>query len=303
MNQEQRTKNNEPVSTDAVFDAYAASYDLLYRDKDYAGEADYIDRLIRKFQPDAKSIVELGSGTGKHARLLANKGYTVHGIERSEEMLARAREETVDHRPVLRSEDGATQGKPKTIDLKKDQVEKPKSTVYGLQSTVSFSLGDVRTARLGKTFDAAISLFHVASYQTTNEDLKAYFETVRVHLKPDGIFIFDFWYGPAVFNLQPRMRVKHVEDAFVKITRLAEPAWHIHQNQVDVKYHLFVRSKTSGNVAEIHELHSMRYFFLPELEAILAHNGLELIAAEEWLSGEKVTDSSWGVCVVAKAIS
>ena len=30
-----------------VFDAYARYYDLLYRDKDYAGEAEYVAAHIR----------------------------------------------------------------------------------------------------------------------------------------------------------------------------------------------------------------------------------------------------------------
>jgi len=74
-----------------VFGEYARYYDLLYRDKDYAAEADYIARLVHEFHPGAKSILELGSGTGIHAGLLAEKGFSVHGIERSAEMLARSR--------------------------------------------------------------------------------------------------------------------------------------------------------------------------------------------------------------------
>ena len=73
----------------AVFADYARYHDLLYRDKDYAAEAEYVAGLIRKFHPSAGSILELGSGTGIHASLLAEKGFTVHGIERSPEMLAR----------------------------------------------------------------------------------------------------------------------------------------------------------------------------------------------------------------------
>ena len=73
-----------------VFDEYARYYDLLYQDKDYQAEADYVAALIRRFHPDAQSILEMGSGTGKHARLLADRGYKVHGIERSPEMLAKS---------------------------------------------------------------------------------------------------------------------------------------------------------------------------------------------------------------------
>jgi ubiquinone/menaquinone biosynthesis C-methylase UbiE len=61
-----RSKDETPNST-AVFADYAHYYDLLYRDKDYAAEAEYVVGLIRKFHPSARSILELGSGTGIHA--------------------------------------------------------------------------------------------------------------------------------------------------------------------------------------------------------------------------------------------
>lgn len=73
-----------------VFDTYAHYYDLLYRDKDYAGESEYVAAHIRKQAPQAKRILELGCGTGAHAEHLARMGYTVHGVDLSKAMLARA---------------------------------------------------------------------------------------------------------------------------------------------------------------------------------------------------------------------
>ena len=51
------------------FAKYALCYDLLYRDKDYAAEAGYVGRLIRSATPAARSVLEFGCGTGRHARL------------------------------------------------------------------------------------------------------------------------------------------------------------------------------------------------------------------------------------------
>jgi hypothetical protein len=49
-------------------------------------------------------------------------------------------------------------------------------------------IGDMRSMRLGKTFD--LVLVHDAiSYITTEADLLATFETARVHLEPGGVFI------------------------------------------------------------------------------------------------------------------
>ena len=52
------------------FAKYALCYDLLYRDKDYAAEAGYVGRMIRSATPAARSVLEFGCGTGRHARLL-----------------------------------------------------------------------------------------------------------------------------------------------------------------------------------------------------------------------------------------
>ena len=57
------------------FRRYSAYYDLLYRDKDYAAEAEYVARLIRSTLPEARRILELGSGTGRHGCLLAAMGF------------------------------------------------------------------------------------------------------------------------------------------------------------------------------------------------------------------------------------
>lgn len=252
----------------SVFIEYARYYDLLYRDKDYAAEADYIEGLIKKNNPPAKSVLELGSGTGTHAKLLAEKGFTVHGIERSPEMYARS------------------------VEFAKGMKDKA--------DRLAFSMGDIREIRLGVSFDVIIALFHVISYQTTNEDVVAAFKTAREHLNPSGTFIFDVWYGPAVLSNLPEVRVKRIEDEHIKITRIAEPVLHPNENLVDVNYHVFVRDMHTKEVKEIRETHVMRYFFKPEIELIADQAGFDVIHAEEWLSGKSVGSDTWGACFCLK---
>ena len=82
---ESNNRSREKTQNSAtVFADYARYYDLLYRDKDYAAEAEYVAGLIRKFHPSARSILELGSGTGIHASLLTEKGFTVHAWHRAQ---------------------------------------------------------------------------------------------------------------------------------------------------------------------------------------------------------------------------
>jgi len=248
-----------------VFNSYARYYDLLYRDKDYVAEAAYIERLIRRYMPYATRIVELGSGTGKHASLLTDKGFTVHGIERSQEMLERA------------------------------------SHLATRNPALTFSLGDMRSARLHSTFHAAISLFHVMSYQTTNEALVSSFETARLHVEDGGLFIFDVWYGPAVLTDRPTVRIKRMSDETIEVTRIAEPLIDAENCIVKVNYHIFVRNKVTAGVSEHKETHPMRYFFSPEIKLLARDAGWQFVYSEEWLSGRPLGFDTWSACFVFKA--
>ena len=64
-----------------IFADAARYYDILYRDKDYAAEAEFIHALIGKYAPNSQQILELGAGTGGHAQCLAELGLEVHGVE------------------------------------------------------------------------------------------------------------------------------------------------------------------------------------------------------------------------------
>ena len=70
-----------------VFLDYSKYYDLIYKDKDYQREADFVISLIRRYCPGAKSILSLGCGTGNHDFLFSQSGYEVTGVDLSEEMI------------------------------------------------------------------------------------------------------------------------------------------------------------------------------------------------------------------------
>lgn len=254
----------------AVFDLYAAYYDLLYRDKDYAAEATYVARLLRGVVPEAKTVLELGCGTGAHAVQLAQLGFEVHGIDLSAAMVERA---------LAR-----------------------RAALPALAAGISFERGDVRSHRDGRIYDAVISLFHVISYQTGNEDLADALRTARVHLQPGGVFVFDVWYGPAVLSDRPRHVVKDVADERIVLRRETTPVMRLDDNGVDVHFEVQIRAHADGRTQTVSELHRMRYLFLPELRLALEAAGFELQRAERWMSGEALDDRSWYACLVAVAV-
>jgi SAM-dependent methyltransferase len=165
---------------------------------------------------------------------------------------------------------------------------------------LTFGLGDVRNVRTGKTYDAVLSLFHVMSYQTTNADLEAAFETASVHLRPGGLFLFDFWYGPAVLTQLPEVRVKRIEDDEIKVTRIAEPVMHVNENVVDVNYQVWIEVNESGAVEQILETHKMRYLFLPEITLLLHTCELAMLETREWLTESHPGENSWSVLAVTR---
>ena len=252
-----------------VFNKYARYYDLLYRDKDYAEEANFIRFLIQKHAPNTNTVLDLGCGTGKHAELLSKMGYEVLGIDMSREMLKAANK--------------------RLICLEEKQVAR-----------LSFDQGDIRTYRTERRFDAVVSLFHVISYQATNKDLQAAIETAKIHLKPGGVFIFDCWYGPAVITDMPRVRVKRLEDETIQVTRIAEPKIHANENVVDVNYHVFIKNKDTGIVEELKETHRMRYLFKPEIDFLFEQAGFESVDSVEWMTNRNPGFETWSVCYVSR---
>lgn len=220
--------------------------------------------LIRSVSPGAAEVLELGSGTGKHAALLCRKGMRVTGIERSREMAA---------------------------------ISNQRSAV-GFHAVVA----DIAGFQLQQKFDAAISLFHVIGYLNDNRSLISCFKLVNEHLNPGGVFIFDVWYSPAVYFQRPETRIKRMGDDKVKVIRLAEPVVHYNENVVDVNFEIIVQNKETGATETFREKHPMRHFSIPEIDLLARLTGFELLKAEEFLTGAPPDENTWGVCFVLKKI-
>lgn len=248
---------------------YASYYDLFYADKDYAVEATFVGDVIRRHKPDASSVIEFGCGSARHAVEFARAGFSITGLDRSTAM-----------------------------------IERGQSRIAGLDPSLRLKIklmhGDATLAKPSERFDAVVSLFHVVSYQTTNDGLTALFRSARTALVPNGLFVFDFWYGPAVLTDRPQVRVRRVATSDVRVTRISEPAHHINRNIVDVKFTVIAVDQRTDRAEQHTEIHSMRYLFLPEIELLAAQSGFEVIEAGEWLKGPPLYEHSWSGYVAAR---
>jgi len=250
-----------------VFQDYAYYYNTFYEDKDYKAEAQKIHSLLDRYGNNIKHIVNFGCGTGRHDIELAEMGYLCTGIDMSGIM----------------------------IDIAKEHARAKKVNI-------DFSVDDIRKYVGKSKCDAVISLFHVMSYQNTNKDILESFQSARRALNSGGLFLFDVWYGPGVLSDKPVVRVKEVQGEKHKFVRIARPIMHDKTNVVDVCYEVLVIDRQSGETRVIDEVHSMRYFFRPELEFLLEEAGFRLMDNIDCKSLKETDYSSWTSYFIAKAI-
>lgn len=236
------------------FNLYSKYYNLLYKSKEYKEEAAYISECIRRYSPNARTILEFGSGTGGHGLILQKMGYEIYGIEQSKTMVEEA-----------------------------------------ILSGFPCEQADIANFDLKRKFDSVISLFHVISYINDNGSLEKVFRNASFHLESHGLFIFDVWYSPAVYNQKPEVRIKRVENEEVSVIRIAEPVIQVNRNVVDVNYSILVKEKKSNKWIDFQEKHSMRHFSIPEVEFLAKSTGFQLVKAEEFLTRNEPSEHSWGV--------
>lgn len=246
-------------------DLYSQYYDLLYQDKDYQGEVAYVDNLIKEYQSNAETVLDMGCGTGKHAALFCDLGYHVHGI-----------------------------------DLSLDMLEIAEKKRLGKENFLYFTHSNIQDLALNQKFDVVISLFHVMSYQNTNQDLIKALQVAKSHLIDGGIFIFDFWYGPAVLTDLPTTRVKRLQNDSIKVIRLAEPILYPEESVVNVYYDIFINNQNTKESLEKKELHKMRYFFDTELDLICDLIGLKVLKKFKWMTNDFPSLDSWNVVWILK---
>ena len=246
------------------FNRYSQYYDLLYATKPYKAEADYVLDHVEKMRPVSPALLELGSGTGNHAQHFAARGFAVTGVERSELM-----------------------GK---LSLAKN--------IPMFEHVHS----DMTSFSIDKKFDLAVSLFHSICYLTSNEQLIKCFRNVREHLNPDGIFCFDFWYGPAVLQDVQSTRERVVENEGMRINRRSKTEMFTERNVAVVHYEMDVFDGQANHLEQIRESHPMRYLSIPEVDLICAQTGFRLVTAETFMTGGTPDSNTWNVLSILQRI-
>lgn len=248
-----------------VFKEYANFYDRLYSDKDYEKECRFIKQIFETYATEEiRTILDLGCGTGAHAFIFTDMGYDVIGVDQSETMLDVARIKA---------------------------IEKNKNIEFWRQ--------DIRNLDLSQQFDAAVAMFAVMGYQTSNKDFENTLISIHNHLTTGGLLIFDVWFGPAVLVEKPQDRMKIIELPGRRIIRYAHPVLDVTHHTVEVNY--TVLEITEQKVTEVFEHHLMRYFFYQEIAYFLEKNGFELLRVSPFMDlNHSVDENCWNITVICK---
>lgn len=143
-----------------MFDRTAAYYDLIYRWKDYAAEAESIRSCLQERAPEAKTLLDVACGTGEHLKHL-KAHYRVEGLDLNEDFVRIARKKL------------------------------PSTTIHH---------GDMGEFHLGRTFDAVLCLFSSIGYLRTLDRVAESLRCFRDHLSDDGVLLVEPWFTPETWH-------------------------------------------------------------------------------------------------------
>lgn len=146
---------------------FAQVYDLLYTNKkDYRAESAYVADLVRELLPSARTLLDVGCGTGEHLRDWSTQ-FEVTGVEYSAAMAAVARRKL----PGVRIEPG-----------------------------------DMRTLDLpGERFDVVCSMYGCVGYLRGVDELRTAVERMAAHCRPGGLFLLEPWISRENWNGGPEI--------------------------------------------------------------------------------------------------
>jgi SAM-dependent methyltransferase len=246
-----------------VFSDYANFYDLYYTEKDYPSEVNFVLELASRFGNKPETVLDMGCGTGRHMEQFVKKGLKCDGFDLSPEMLAQARQR-------LAGKD------------------------------VTLTEGNLITFENGKKYDLVIAMFAVMGYLTENEQLLAGLRTAFNHLNPEGIFVFDGWFGPAVLVQKPQERHHQYLSEKNHVERSAIPSLDPVRQTVTINYNI-VLNRDGVVKQQISEEHIMRFMFVKEMELAMKVCGLELVHYCPFMEQDKnLTTVDWNVTMVAR---
>jgi SAM-dependent methyltransferase len=139
-----------------MFTRSARFYDALYSWKDYPGEVAQLLTLIRTRSPQARTLLDVACGTGKHLELL-EEHFEVEGLDLDAQMLSIARQRL---------------------------------------PNVPLHHADMLDFDLTRQFHVVTCLFSSIAYAGTPERLAQALRTLTAHVAPGGVLVVEPFFTP-----------------------------------------------------------------------------------------------------------
>ena len=139
-----------------MFTRTAKQYDAVYSYKDYETESKLITELVRARVTNARTLLDVACGTGKHLEHLS-KQFETAGIDLDTEMLVIAKERLPE---------------------------------------IPLRNGDMCEFQLDTQFDAVLCLFSSIAYTKTVERMEQAVANMAGHVNPGGILLLERWITP-----------------------------------------------------------------------------------------------------------
>lgn len=244
---------------------YASLYDLIYKNKNYLKEVNFLTKQFKIKNKKAKKVLDLGCGTGQYTYLLSKKGYEVTGVDISKSMI---------------------------------EIAKKK---YKTKKNINFIHKDLKKINLKNKFDIVVALFDVLSFQNSKSEIERFFKVLSKHLKKGGLVFFDFWYKNTIVKLKPASRAKKIENKIFKILKTTKPTWIKKQNIVKVYFKLLIEKKMNRKIETVNGVHIMKYYSLAEINKYLKKHNFKILRYGTLLSN-KIKKNSWSIYSMARKV-
>ncbi len=197
---------------------------------------------LKEFKNETGQILELACGTGRITCELAKSNKSMTGLDLSETMLEVARQKSIQ-----------------------------------LNLNIDWHLGDMTNFNLNKKFDAIFVGYNSVHHILTNQDFRNFLKCIKLHLKPNGRFLFDI-FNPSLDLLNRQKIRSETKDFFDPTTK--EHIFLTEDNQYDtatqINHITYYYSKKDQPDFHSHPL-NMRCYFPQEMDALLNYNGFKIV--------------------------
>lgn len=218
---------------------------LLSPPEDYVEEAAFAGHLLSSGSISVRDVLELGSGGGHNAMHLSGR-YAMTLVDRSEAMLDVSRR---------------------------------------LNPGCDHHLGDMRSVRLGRAFDA-VFVHDAVSYMLTAADLRLAMHTAFVHCRPGGVVVL--MPDDVAETFEERTEHGGTDGADGRGVRYLEWTWDPDPTDTCVSTeYAFVLRAPDGSVQVVHETHRTGRFSRDLWLALLAECGFVPSAVPEKTSEDR----------------